>query len=96
MTKFRRKPVQVQAVRWDGTEASAHLCLLMAGASFEVLDPEGSWNDDPDVTAVCKSDLRGKEWVPMYNGDYLVVDEYDRLFPLRGVLFEEHYEQWGD
>lgn len=93
MSKYRRKPMIVEAVRWDGTEASGDFCRLLGGVGFEVLEPPG-WNDDVDVTAICKSDLRGQDWVPMYQGDYVVVDDEGRLYPMRGVLFEGLFESW--
>lgn len=92
--KYRRKPVIVEAVRWDGTEASLRLIELLASNRFDVVDPEGSWDDDPDATAACRSDLRGGAWVPMYNGDYVVVDDEGRLFPLRGAIFDDQFECW--
>lgn len=94
MTKYRRKLLEVEAVRWDGTAASADLCRLLAGQSFEVLDGF-LWEDDPAVTAICRSDLLGGKWMGMYPGDYVVVDDEGRLFPLRAVIFEEMYESWG-
>lgn len=93
MTKYRRKPLEVEAVRWDGTAASADLCKLLAGPGFETLDGFG-WEDDPAATAVCRSDLQGGKWIPMYDGDFVVVNQDGNLFPLRAAIFEETYESW--
>lgn len=93
MTKYRRKPVEVEAVRWDGTAASADFCKLLAGVNFETLDGM-VWEDDPGFTAICRSDLQGGKWIGMYDNDFVVVDDEGRLFPLRASIFEDMYEQW--
>lgn len=87
--KYVRKPVEVEAIQWDGTENSRQLLELFAGPSFEVIDV---WVEDPDATAACRSDWHGGTWIPMYQGDYVVIDAEGHLFPLRKVLFEETYE----
>lgn len=94
MTKYKRRPMEVEAVRWDGTEASADIVRLLAGAAFLTVEPESSWDDDVDATAACRSDLHGGRWIGMRNGDYVVVDDEGRLFPLRAAIFEETYEAW--
>jgi hypothetical protein len=88
--RYRRKPCEVQAIRWDGTQESENLIIMLAATSFERLDTP--WNDDPDATAVCKSDFRGGTWVPMHHGDYVVLDDEGRLFPLKAALLHESYE----
>jgi hypothetical protein len=88
--RYRRKPIEVQAIRWDGTRESENLIVMIAATSFEVLDTP--WNDDPDATAICKSDFRGGAWVPMCNGDYVVLDDQGCLFPLKAALLHENYD----
>lgn len=93
MSRYRHKPLIVEAVRWDGTESCADFCRLLAGAAFLTVEPEASWDDDPDATAACRSDLHGGRWIGMRVGDYVVVDKEGRLYPLRKVIFEELYEE---
>lgn len=88
--RYRRKPVEVQAIRWDGTPEAAGLIALIAAEGFQVLD--APWNDDPDATAICRSSLVGWKWVPVYPGDYIILDHEAHVFPLHGVLFHDQYE----
>lgn len=88
--RYRRKPVEVQAIQWDGTQESADLIALIAADSFEILDTQ--WNNDPDATAICRSAWQSKNWVPMCTGDYVILDNEGYLFPLHQALFHDTYE----
>lgn len=90
--RYRRRPLVVEAEQWDGSEKSADRIHLLAGSSFEVLD--GPWGDEEDASAISRSDLMGGSWVPLRVGDYVVVDDEGRLFPLRQTIFEEAYEPY--
>lgn len=87
--RYLRRPVLVEAQQWLGTPESADKIHLLAGANFQVLDMP--WDDDPDSSAITRSDLQGGQWQPLRVGDYVVVDDEGRLFPLRKVIFEETY-----
>jgi hypothetical protein len=91
MPKFRKKPVEVDAVQWTGDNtAELH---EFAETNFDVLGPEDRANcDDPEATAQIFDRLHST-WVLVQTGDFIVRGVQGELYPCRLDVFEATYEQ---
>ena len=88
MRRYRKKPIEVFAVRWTG-ENEAEL-RAFAGDLFETVDPEDR-GDDPDQTAAVMDTLHNT-WVRVYDGQWIVKGVKGEFYPVAADVFEETYE----
>ena len=81
--KYRKKPVVIEAMEWDGTTPSANnICeKLNARESFR-------WNFDNQF--VIKT-LEGEHLVS--NGDYIIKGVKGEFYPCKPDIFEMTYEK---
>lgn len=71
---YRRKAVEVQAIRWRGDNAEA-IQDLVGFHCFEVIDEDDRSNlDDPDATASLL-ESKHSNWVTLVDGDWVVVED---------------------
>jgi hypothetical protein len=89
--KFRKKPVEVEAVRWTG-ENTNEVLDFTGDAYFDPI-PEENRGDlsDPDATAAVFDKLHST-WVLLYNGDWVIRGVQGELYPCRADVFEATYE----
>lgn len=91
MPKFRKIPVEVDAVQWLGSNAAE--LNVFAGANFNTLDPEDRVNcDDPEATAQILDGLHST-WVLLRDGDFIVRGVQGEFYPVRLDVFEATYEE---
>lgn len=92
MPRFRKKPVEVDAVQWTGTNAQEVNLFARGGAGFDVLSDEDRGNcNDPQATAMVY-DVLHSTWVLVRTGDYIIRGIQGELYPCRTDVFEATYE----
>jgi hypothetical protein len=88
--KFRKKPIEVEAVRWTGSNAEEVRAL--AGTLFDVLDEQDrASSDDPEATAQIYDALHST-WVLVQTGDWIIKGVQGEFYPCRTEVFEATYE----
>jgi hypothetical protein len=91
ISTFRKRPVEVQALRWTGgneVEVAA-----FTGARFEALDEADRANcDDPEATAQV-FDVLHATWVLVYDGDWIIRGLKGEFYPCRDEVFTQSYER---
>lgn len=87
MPRFRKKPVEVEAVQWTG-DNEAEL-VTFAGDRFHVVDPEDR-GDDPDQTAAVFDTLHNT-WVRVYDGQWIVKGVKGEFYPIAPEVLAETY-----
>lgn len=86
--RYRKKPVEVDAVRWTGDNvAELH---DFAGAYFDTIDPADR-GDDPDNDAQVFDRLHSV-WVPFGAGDWVVRGVQNEYYPCKADVFASTYE----
>lgn len=88
-TKFRKRPVEVEAVRWTG-DNEAELSAF-AGSCFEAVDPEDR-DDDPDMTGSIYDKLHST-WVKVYTGQWVIKGIRGEFYPIDEMVLAETYDQ---
>lgn len=89
IAKFRKKPVEITAVRWTG-DNEAVVQSLTGRENFTRLDPEDT-ADDPDMTAQVFDRLHST-WVGVYTGQWIIKGVKGEFYPCAADVFEETYE----
>lgn len=88
--RFRKKPVEIQAVRWTGGN-DADLDQF-AGDYFAALDEQDRANcNDPEATAQIFDALHST-WVLVYDGNWIIRGVKGEFYPCRDDIFRETYE----
>lgn len=86
--RYRKKPVEVEAVRWTGDNADEMSAWM--GADFDVLDPADA-TDDPDQTATIFVDANSR-WLGIVTGEWVIRDRLG-FYPCKAEMFEVAYER---
>jgi hypothetical protein len=86
--RFRKKPVEVQAVQWTG-DNEAEL-VAFAGVDFQAVCPEDR-GDDPDQTAAVMDTLHNT-WVRVYTGQWIIKGVKGEFYPIAEDVLAETYE----
>ena len=82
MAKFRKKPVVIEAVQFDGTE----YCMpeILALSSQRAIRCEGG--------RLQIETLEGKMWAN--KGDWIICGVKGEVYPCKPDIFEQTYEPW--
>ena len=88
MPRFRKKPIEVEAVQWTGNNEAE--MRAFAGDYFETVDPEDR-GDDPDQTAAVRDPVH-KTWVRLHDGQWVVKGAWGKFYPVAADEFTETYE----
>jgi hypothetical protein len=91
MTRYRKKPVIVDAVQWTGDNAAE--LATFAGKYFDVVDVQDR-GDDPDKTAQVFDYLHSM-WITMYNDQWVIRGVHGEFYPCDPAVFEQTYEAAG-
>jgi hypothetical protein len=91
---FRKKPVEIEAVQIDGTEASAQEAVTWAEGSWVESRGSGRGPDDPNYVVM----IRTLEGVMRADpGDWIIKEPFptaDRKFyPCKADIFDSTYEE---
>lgn len=97
--RVRKRPVEVDAIRWTGDNEDDVAEFAMAERSvmtrFAALDEADRSNcDDPEATAQVFDDLHST-WVLVYTGDYIIRGVQGEFYPIRPDVFAATYEPVG-
>lgn len=87
-TRFRKLPVEIDAVRWTGDNA-AELAAFAPG-KWQTVAPEDR-ADDPDITAEVFDELHST-WVGMRTGQWLIKGVVGEFYPCADHVMTATYE----
>jgi hypothetical protein len=94
ITRWRKKPVEVEAVRWTGDNADAVFELAGCGY-FDVLDEQQRRDcDDPEATAAVFDKLHST-WVLVFDGQWIIRGVKGEFYPCADDVFRGTYEDAG-
>lgn len=79
MATFTKKPIAVEALQWDGTEAGAHLIQQTFKCTVDV------WHDFMYIIT-----LEGK--MRTIKGDWVIKGVRGEVYPCKRDIFEQTYE----
>lgn len=80
--KYRRKPVEVEAVQWDGTNV-AWLSILSMG--LKKWHPGETGSDTFIVETT-------NDFIVVRKGDYIVKDDKGKIYPCTSDFLQETFE----
>jgi hypothetical protein len=84
---FRKKPIDVPGMQWDGSVESTNALYVWTGAKFRVRHDDGR-------TGVAEVfDKLHDTWVELYKGDWILRGVQGEFYPCRNdVLAATYYE----
>lgn len=88
--KYRKKPVVIEAVRWDGTNLEEIKTFVGESLKYDIIDT--SWEvgkGAPHVNMKIKT-LEGDMWVS--KGDFIIRGVNGEFYPCKPNIFEKTYE----
>lgn len=92
MQKFRKKPVEIEAVQWTGDNED-ELYAFTGAQNFVVTDPEDRANsDDPEATASVFDELHST-WVLVYTGQWVIRGVKGEFYPINEQVLAETYDR---
>lgn len=91
-TRFCKRPIEIYAIRFDGTNHAA--VSAFAPGCFETVNPEDR-GDDPDITAQIWDYLHGT-WVGVKDGQWIAQGVRGEFYPIADDVMGETYEVVGN
>jgi hypothetical protein len=92
VTRFRKRPVEVEAIRWTG-DNEAEIQAFTGVSHFNALDADDREHaDDPEWTAQVFDDLHST-WVGVYTGQWIIKGVKREFYPCAPDVFAETYEE---
>lgn len=95
--RYRKKPVEVDAIQWTGDNHEDVLRFAIAYHPdsgpmnhFWPLDPEDA-GDDPDMTAEVFDNLHST-WIGVYTGNWIIRGVRGEFYPCADDVFRATYE----
>lgn len=88
MPRFRKLPVEVDAVQWTGDNLAE--LLAFAGAKFGTIDPVDRI-EDPEQTAQVFDELHST-WIGVYTGQWIIKGIRGEFYPCAEDVFAATYE----
>lgn len=92
MTRYRKKPVEVDAIQWDGTAAGATPIIdwiLSNGGTARYHSPNGI--DYTSTHELIIDTLEGKMWAR--RGDFIIRGVQGEFYPCKPDIFTATYEE---
>jgi hypothetical protein len=96
--RYRKRPVEIEAAQWDGTEKQAvELIAWMGGAGrFVPYDRVNSQDFRPELHVLTLEDGRnGAAQHVASPGDWIIKGVKGEFYPCKPDVFEQTYE-WAD
>ena len=87
MPKFRKKPVVLEAVQWDGTEAGWHKTVVPFAKPQETFFCEGPGNLREIEIKTLEGTMTASE------GDWIIRGVKGELYPCKPDIFAATYDQ---
>jgi hypothetical protein len=91
--RYRKKPVVIEAVQFNGTDYERVL-ELTGGDYFEMVDPEDRV-DDPSIVAQVFDRLHST-WVGVHVDDWIIKGVQGEFYPCKPDIFDATYEPVKD
>lgn len=82
---FRKKPIEIEAVRWTGDDADLVSMLHFAPGKFDVAD---------NGVGRIYDELH-KTWVNVYSGQWVIKGVKGEFYPIAADVLAETYEAVG-
>jgi len=92
MAKYRKKPVEIEAIRYDGNNHEE--VYAFTGEQFFAIEPEDR-ADDPDLTAEVYDKLHST-WVGVKDGQWIICGVQGEYYPCDPDVFAATYEAVSD
>lgn len=93
-TTYRKKPVTIQAMQWDGTPQGATPIIdwVLAGDGTANYWGPGEWFEEaPDAAYLAIRTLEGQ--VLASPGDFIIRGVQGEFYPCKPDIFQETYEE---
>lgn len=89
--KYRKKPVEIEAIQWDGLNSSE--IREFAGAHIDMEIYDGGWQAGviPPGAKVTIHTLEGD--MTASKGDYIIKGVNGEFYPCKPDIFEKTYEE---
>jgi hypothetical protein len=86
--QYRKRPVVVEAVQYDGTNAHS-ICTWSTG-NVSIIEPEDR-GDDPDCDLEVLDDLHNT-WIKVYKTQWIIRGTKGEYYPCADDVFQDIYE----
>lgn len=93
--KFRKRPIEVQAVQWTGDNL-AEVGHLTGSNNFQPINDLGRGPNDPAWATAEVYDRLHDKWIPLRTGDWVVRGVRGECWPVEQAVFAETYEPVGE
>lgn len=90
MNKYRKKPVEIEAVQWDGMNTGEILEFARESASFEYHDAAWKVGAAPCVADLTIHTLEGDHHASV--GDFIIKGIKGEFYPCKPDIFDQTYE----
>jgi hypothetical protein len=90
MTKYRKKPVEIEAIQWDGMNTVEILEFARESASFKYHDAAWKVGAAPCVADLTILTLEGDHHASV--GDFIIKGVKGEFYPCKPDIFEQTYE----
>ena len=96
--KYRKKPVVVEAVQWNGFNLEEIKEFVGDSLIYEIFD--AAWGDDKDIPIITPTIYMGIKTLGgthiCSKGDYIIKGVQGEFYPCKPDIFEQTYEQVGE
>lgn len=89
--KYRKKPVVVEAIQWNGKNFMEILDFVGSRLEFTLY---GGTDREPNVEDMSILTLEGRMEVSV--GDYIIKGVQGEFYPCKSYIFEQTYEMVGE
>lgn len=91
MKKYRKKPVEIEAVQWTGFNPTEIKNFAGESAEIEHYTAAYEAGAGPIVTTIIIHTLEGD--MKVNNGDYIIKGVKGEFYPCRKDIFEQTYDE---
>lgn len=91
MTKYRKKPIEVEAIQFDGSIESVQKVKQFTKDKFREI-PEEDREDDPSKVAEV-FDYIHRTWIGVRTEDWIIRGVSGEVYPCAPGVFEATYEE---
>lgn len=91
--KYRKKPVEVEAIQWDGTDSGAYDVMAWIDPAVKCHHfPPGTWSSEhPDAAYITIATLEGD--ILASPGDYVIRGVQGEYYPCKPDIFAATYDE---
>lgn len=86
MAKFKKKPIVIEAIQWDGTNETRELIETSFNVKLSISE---NWLDKTNDIVI--NTLEGK--MTGIVGDWIIKGVKDEIYPCKNDVFQESYEK---